>query len=96
VRKELILDQIQDFALIYGGLLEHFRTGSDHGARGRNTKRRFTESQKMAAVCTMEREMAVEVKGSLGFGLSPLFIVARANWALMFHNMSLEYTGCIG
>jgi hypothetical protein len=51
VRKELILDQLQDFALIYSGLLEHFRTGSNHGARGRNPKWRFSESQEMVAVC---------------------------------------------
>jgi hypothetical protein len=43
-----------------------------------------------------EREMAAEVKGSLGFGLSPLFIGAGVNWTLMFHSTLLEITGCIG
>jgi hypothetical protein len=96
VRKELIFDQLQDFTLICSGLLGHFRTGSDHGARGMNPKQKFTKSQKMAVVCTGEREMATEVKGSLEFGLSSLFIATGVNWALMFHNASPEYTCCIG
>jgi hypothetical protein len=96
VRKELILDQLQDFTIICSGLLKHFWNGSGHGARGRNPKRRFTESQEMVAVCTSKREMVVEVKHSLGFGLSPLFIVVGANLALTFHSASPEYTGCIG
>jgi hypothetical protein len=96
VRKELILDQLQDYALIYSGLLEQFQMGSSHCAKGRNPKRRFTKSQEMMVVCMREREIVVEVKGSLGFGLSPLFIEAGANWELMFHCVSLEYTGCIG
>jgi hypothetical protein len=50
----------------------------------------------MAAVCAMEREMAVEVKGSLGFGLTPLFIAALVNWALTFHGALPEITYCIG
>jgi hypothetical protein len=53
--------------------------GSGHGARGRNPKQRFTELQEMEAVCTRRREMAAEVKRGLGFGLSPLFIMAEAN-----------------
>jgi hypothetical protein len=96
VRKELILDRLPDFTLICSGLLEHFWTGSGHGVRGRNLKQRFTESEEMVVVCASEREMAVEVKGSLGFGQSPLFIVAGSNWGLMFHNASPEYRGCIG
>jgi hypothetical protein len=96
VRKDLILDQLQDFALICRGLLEHFWMGSGHGARGRNPKCRFTKSQEVVVVCMSKRETTTEVKGSLGFGLSPLFIVVGVNWALTFHSVSPEYTGCIG
>jgi hypothetical protein len=82
VRKEMILDKLQNFALICSGFLERFPMGSEHGSRGRNPKRRFTESQEMATICTSRREIAAEVKGGLGFDLSPLFIPAGAIWAL--------------
>jgi hypothetical protein len=74
VRKEMIPDQLQDFALISSRFLEHFRTGSGHGARGKNPKQRFTESQEMALVCMRRIEMAVEGKGALGFGLNHHFM----------------------
>jgi hypothetical protein len=48
-------------------ILEHFRTGSNHGVRGKNPKRRFTESQEMGLVCARRTEMVAEVKGALGF-----------------------------
>jgi hypothetical protein len=54
--------------------------GSSHGSRGMNHKWRFTESQEMT-MCVSTRKMVVEVKGDLGFDLSPLFIVAGAIWA---------------
>jgi hypothetical protein len=41
--------------------------GSNHGARGKNPKRRFTESQEMALVCARRTEMAAKVKRALGF-----------------------------
>jgi hypothetical protein len=72
----MILDQLQDFTLIYNGFLEHFQKGSGLGARGRNPKRRFTELQEMVVVCMRRREMAAGVNGALGFGLSPHFIAA--------------------
>jgi hypothetical protein len=34
--------------------------------------------------------MAVEIKGGLGFDLSPLFIVEGMIWALTVHNASPE------
>jgi hypothetical protein len=61
-RKEVILDQLEDFTLICSGFLEHFWMGSGHGARGGNPKPRFTESQEMVAVSMRRREMAMEVK----------------------------------
>jgi hypothetical protein len=45
-----------------------------------NPKRRFTESREKV-MCASTREMAVEVKGDLGFDLSPLFIAAGVIWA---------------
>jgi hypothetical protein len=90
----MILDQLQDFFLICNGFLEHFRMGSDHGVRGRNPKQRFTELQEMTVVCMRRREMAVKVKGTLGFGLSPHFIVAGVIWALTVHNTSPKIAGC--
>jgi hypothetical protein len=54
--------------------------GSSHGSRGMNHKWRFTESQEMT-MCVSTRKMVVEVKGDLGFDLSPLFIAAGAIWA---------------
>jgi hypothetical protein len=68
--KEMILDQLPDFSLIYSGFLEHFWMGSDHGARGKNPKWRFTGLQEMELVCVRQTEMVMEVKGALGFGLS--------------------------
>jgi hypothetical protein len=44
-----------------------------------NPKWRFTESQEMA-MCMRTREMVAEVKGDLGFDLSPLFIAVEAIW----------------
>jgi hypothetical protein len=43
VRKEMILNQLLDFALIYSGFLLHFRMGSGHGARGKNPERGFNK-----------------------------------------------------
>jgi hypothetical protein len=54
--------------------------GSGHGSRGMNPMQRFTELREKA-MCTSTREMAVGVKGDLGFDLSPLFIVAGVIWA---------------
>jgi hypothetical protein len=76
--------------LIYG----IFQAQKDHGARGRNLKHRFTESQEMAVVCARRREMASEVKGALGFGLTPLFIAAGAIWVVTIHSASPEITRC--
>jgi hypothetical protein len=44
----------------------------------------------MASMCVRRREMAVEIKGGLGFDLSPLFIVEGMIWALTVHNASPE------
>jgi hypothetical protein len=38
--------------------------------------------------------MATEVKGGLGFDLSPLFIVVGVIWALTVHNASSLIKGC--
>jgi hypothetical protein len=89
----MIMDQLPDFALVCSGFLEHFRTRSGHGSRGRNPKRRFTESEEMA-VMRARREMAVDVKCGLGFDLSPLFIATWAIWAPTVHNASSLITGC--
>jgi hypothetical protein len=67
---------------------------SDHGARGKNPKQRFTKSQEMALVCTRRIEMAAEVKGALGFGLSHRYVAARAIWACMVHSTSPEIIEC--
>jgi hypothetical protein len=90
----MIMNQLLDFALIYSGFLEYFWTGSSHGSRGRNPKRRFTESKEMAAMCVRRKEMAAEVNGGLVFDLSPLFIAVGAIWALTIHNASSLITGC--
>jgi hypothetical protein len=58
----MILDHLPDFALICSGFLEHFRMGRGHGARGKNPKRRFTESQEIVLVCVRRTKMAAEVK----------------------------------
>jgi hypothetical protein len=92
IRKEMILDQLQDFPLICSGFLEHFWIGSGHGVRGKNPERRFTESQEMALVCARRTKMVAKVKGSLGFGLSHPFIAAWAIWAVTVHNTSSEIT----
>jgi hypothetical protein len=93
VRKEMIIVQLHDFALICSGFLEHFWTGSGHGSKGRNNKWRFTESQEMEAMCA-RREMVVEVKGGLGFDLTLLFITAWVIWAVTVHYASHLITGC--
>jgi hypothetical protein len=90
----MILDQLPDFALICSGFLEHFRTGRDHGARGKNPKQRFTESQEMGLVCATRKEIAMDVKGALGFGPSHHYVAAGAIWACTVHNMSPEITEC--
>jgi hypothetical protein len=51
------------------------------GVRGKNPKRWFTKSQEMALVCARRTETAVEVKGTLEFDLTPVFIIAGAIWA---------------
>jgi hypothetical protein len=38
VRKKVILDQLEDLALICGGFLEHRGMGGDHGAEKENPK----------------------------------------------------------
>jgi hypothetical protein len=38
VEEEAILDLFDEFALIYGGWLEHLRMGSGHGVREENPK----------------------------------------------------------
>jgi hypothetical protein len=88
----MILDQLLNFALIYSGFLEHFWMISGHGAKGKNHKRRFTESQEMTLVCTRRIEMTTDVKGALGFDLSHCYVAAGAIWACMVHNTSPEIT----
>jgi hypothetical protein len=68
--------------------------GSGHGARGKNPKRRFTESQEMALVCARRTEMAPEGKGALGFTLTHHFIAAGAFWAITVHNTSSKIAEC--
>jgi hypothetical protein len=90
----MISDQFLDFALICSGFLEHFQTRSGHGVRGKNPKRRFTESQEMMLVCVRRTEMVLEVNGALGFGLSRYYIAVGAIWVITVHNTSLEITKC--
>jgi hypothetical protein len=90
----MILDQLPDFSLIYSGFLEHFFTGSDHGARGKNPKWRFTGLQEMELVCVRQTEMVMEVKGALGFRLSHCYVAVGAIWACTVHNTSPEITEC--
>jgi hypothetical protein len=54
--------------------------GSSHGARRKEPKQRFTESQEMALVSTRRIEMVAEVKGALGFWKSHRYIPARVIW----------------
>jgi hypothetical protein len=68
--------------------------GSSHGSRERNPKQRFTKSEEMAAMCARRREMAMKVKGGLGFDLSLLFIAAGVIWALTVQDASPLITGC--
>jgi hypothetical protein len=68
--------------------------GSGHRVRGKNHKRRFTESKEMALVCTRRTEMAAEVKGALGFGLSHRYVAAGVIWACTVHNTLPEIIEC--
>jgi hypothetical protein len=88
----MILHQLLDLALIYNRFLEHFWAGSSRGARGKNPKRRFTESQEMELVCVRRTEMVADVKGALGFGISHHYVAARVFWACMTHITSPEIT----
>jgi hypothetical protein len=90
----MILDQLPDITLIYSELLEHFQTGSGHGARWKNPKRRFTKSQEMVLVFTRRTKIAAGVKGALGFGLSHRYVAAGVIWACTVHITSLEITEC--
>jgi hypothetical protein len=66
------------------------QSGSGHGARGKNPKQRFTESQEMGLVCARRTEMAMKVKGTLGFDLSHHYVAAEAIWACTVHSTSPE------
>jgi hypothetical protein len=67
---------------------------SGHEARGKNPKRRFTESQEMALVCMRRTEMVAEVKGALGFGPSHHYVAAAAIWACTVHSMLPKIAEC--
>jgi hypothetical protein len=66
--------------------------GSSHGVRGKNPKRRFTESQEIALVSARRTEMVAEVNGALGFCKSQHYIPSRAIWVGTVHNTSPEIT----
>jgi hypothetical protein len=68
--------------------------GSGHRARGKNPKRRFIESKEMVLVCMRRTEMAAEVKGALGFGLSHHYVAAGVIWACTVHNTLPEIIEC--
>jgi hypothetical protein len=93
-KKQMILDQLPDFTLISGGFFEHFQMGSGHGARGKNPKWRFTKLQETALVCVRRTEVAVEVKGALGFSLTHGYVAAGVIWACMFHSTLPEIIEC--
>jgi hypothetical protein len=68
--------------------------GSDHGAREKNPKQRFTGSQEMALVCVRRTKMEAEVKGALVFVLSHRYVATVAIWACTIHNTSPKITEC--
>jgi hypothetical protein len=51
------------------------------GVRGKNPKRWFTKLQEIASMCVRRTGIAAEVKETLGFDLTPIFIEAGAIWA---------------
>jgi hypothetical protein len=73
VREKAILDQLEDFAFISGGFLEHIWTRGGHG-KGRRILGKSARRARESEVCKRREEMVSAEESGLGFNLSPLFI----------------------
>jgi hypothetical protein len=92
IRKKVIFDQLEDFALICGGFLEYPLVGGDHDGREKNPRWRDSRTHERRNV-REEEESGDGDENDLGFDLSHLFITMVANGALTVHIFSQRISG---